>query len=184
MPTTRTTGPGAEPFDLAEAKVHLRVDGTHDDDLIEALITIVREACEDRIERTLITSTWLYEAEYLCERTRLPMGPIQSVGTVQYLDTDGALQTLPDTEWLYAAGFLLPEHNAVWPLRLARPGAARITYTAGYGATGASIPGPYIAWMKLALTDLYENRGRSSERPSVPQNFADSLLTNRLSWLP
>jgi uncharacterized phiE125 gp8 family phage protein len=184
MPTTRTTEPSVEPFDLAEAKAHLRVDDDAEDDLIEALITTVRQACEDRIERTLITSTWLYEADYMNVRMRLPMGPVQSVASVQYLDTDGVLQTLADTEWQFTAGILMPAHNKVWPLRICQPGAARITYTAGYGDAASAVPKPYIAWMKLALTDLFENRGASAERPAVPQNFAESLLTNRLSWLP
>lgn len=184
MPTTRTTGPSVEPFDLAEAKAHLRVEGSDDDALITALITTVRQACEDRIERTLITSTWVHEMDYLELRTRLPMGPVQSVASVQYMDTDGVRQTLPDDQWQFTAGILLPVHLAMWPLRLVQPGAARITYTAGYGTTGASVPKPYIAWMKLALTDLYDNRGRSSDRPAVPQQFAESLLTNRLSWMP
>lgn len=184
MPTTRTVGPSVEPFDLAEAKAHLRVDDDASDDLIELLISTVREACEDRIERTLITTTWLHEASYLRERMRLPMGPVQSITSVQYLDVDGVLQTLAGTEWQLASGFLIPAHNKVWPTRICELGAARITFTAGFGGAGADVPKPYIAWMKLALTDLFENRAASSDRPVVPQNFAESLLNNRLSWLP
>lgn len=184
MPTTRTTEPSVEPFGLAEAKTHLRVDDDAEDALIEALISVVRQACEDRIERTLITTTWLHEADYLWERTRLPMGPVQGIISVQYLDGDGVLQTLASSEWQLASGFLLPAFDKTWPVRICQPGAARIAFVSGFGNDAAAVPKPYIAWMKLALTDLYENRGASSERPAVPQNFAESLLTNRLNWLP
>jgi hypothetical protein len=47
---------GAEPVTLAEAKLHLRIDNTDDDDLISALITTARRWAEDYCDRTFIVS--------------------------------------------------------------------------------------------------------------------------------
>jgi hypothetical protein len=47
----------------------------------------------------------------------------------------------------------------------------RVSYTAGYGPTGASVPAPLRHWILCALTFLYENR-----IGELPEGFADGLL--------
>jgi Phage gp6-like head-tail connector protein len=49
---------GTEPVTLAEAKLHLRIDNTDDDDLISALITTARKWAEDYCDRTFVESTY------------------------------------------------------------------------------------------------------------------------------
>jgi len=49
---------GAEPVTLAEAKLHLRIDNTDDDDLISALITTARRWAEDYCDRTFVVSQY------------------------------------------------------------------------------------------------------------------------------
>jgi hypothetical protein len=46
-----------------------------------------------------------------------------------------------------------------------------VSYTAGYGPTGASVPAPLRHWILCALTFLYENRVGE-----LPEGFADGLL--------
>jgi hypothetical protein len=50
--------PAEEPITLAEAKLHVRQDGTADDDLITALIVAARRSCETRLRQALVTQTW------------------------------------------------------------------------------------------------------------------------------
>ena len=61
MPTIKVTDATVEPITLAQAKAHLREeqDETHNDLLISSLITVARQAAEDRLQRTLIETTWL-----------------------------------------------------------------------------------------------------------------------------
>jgi len=48
-----------EPVTLAEAKLHLRIDNTDDDDLIAALITTARRWSEDYCDRTFVQSQYV-----------------------------------------------------------------------------------------------------------------------------
>lgn len=184
MPTTRTAEPGAEPITLAEAKLHLRVDHADEDGLISGLISVARRTCEDRLERTLITTPWRLAATHFPPSGRLflSMGPVQAVSSVQYLDTSGDLQTLAGADWQLAEGLLMPAFNKSWPSTLCQPGAVRVEYTAGYGDAGGDVPAPIRHWLKLAIGDLYANRERSSDKPSVPQHFADGLLDTYKVW--
>jgi hypothetical protein len=50
---------GAEFVTLAEAKLHLRIDNTDDDDLITAFITTARRWCEDYTDRTFFLSEYV-----------------------------------------------------------------------------------------------------------------------------
>ena len=51
------TPPATEPVTLAEAKLHLRVDGSDEDALITRLISAAREQCEQELGRALADPT-------------------------------------------------------------------------------------------------------------------------------
>lgn len=191
MPTIKVTDATVEPLTLEQAKAHLREeqDETHNDLLITSLITVARQAAEDRLQRTLIETTWQGTLDAFPRgggHVQLLMPRILSIDSVKYLALDGVLTTLdpaayeldPTTE----PGLLLPAHGTIWPATRVRPGAVQIQYKAGYGTTAAAVPAPIVQWIKLALTDLYANRARSSERPALPQEFADGLLTMHKIW--
>jgi len=185
MPVIRTSAPLVEPLTLAQAKAHLRVDGSDEDTLITALIGVAREACEDRTEQTLVETAWRYTTTHLPHcGLRLMMGPVLSVQSVAYIDTNGQTQTLASDQWRLADDWLLPAYGVVWPLTLCQPAAVTVAYKCGFGSTAASVPGPLVAWMKLAIGDLFENRTANADKPAVPQHFADMLLLQRGKWLP
>jgi hypothetical protein len=54
----RATQPVVEPVSLTEAKRHLRVDSTAEDDLIASLISTARAWCEDYCDRTFVLTQW------------------------------------------------------------------------------------------------------------------------------
>jgi len=180
----RRAGPPAEePITLAEALVQLREagDGAENDAYITGLIEVVRLACEDRIERSLISTPWLLRLDAFPDAIELRQPPIIAVQSVQYLDEDGVLQTLSPAGYVLdnasEPGYLVPAPDAAWPATQSGAiNAVRVSYTAGYGVTGASVPAPLRQWMLLALTELYETRSASAERPQVRHDFADNLL--------
>lgn len=176
----RIAGPSVEPVTLAEALVHLREDEGVADDYIEALIVTARETCEERIERTLISSTWRVTMDAFPEAIRLARPPLISVQGVVYLDADGVEQTLDPQDYIVDAvsepGYVVPAPNVSWPDTQDRINTVWVNYTAGYGTTAADVPAPLRHWIKLAVGDMYSRRNRSADRAAVPQDFADGLL--------
>lgn len=202
MTVTRTAQPAVEPVTLAEAKLHLRVDHDAEDLLISGLISAARTDCENRLQRTLITTGWrltlpsfpCLDYQRLCDPVptllaqaiRLRMGDVQSVSNVTYLDPDGVQRTLSPTayelqswsgQWLLA-----PAHGGSWPATLSGLQSVTVDYVAGYGATSDSVPAPLRSWILLAVGDLYSQRLRSGDKPAVPHQFVDGLLDAYKVW--
>ena len=108
MPLTLVTPPAEEPVSLTEAKLHLRVDFAEDDALITALITAARQAAETITGRQLVTARWKMTLDSFPGPTLtsilagqafslpghailLHKCPVQSIVSIQYLDTAGVL---------------------------------------------------------------------------------------------
>lgn len=181
MNPTRTTTP-TEPVTLAEAKLHLRVDGTDEDALITAMIAAARETCEDRIEGTIPTTGWKLTLDAFPAVIKVPRGPLVSVQSVKYLDTTGVQQTLSPLDYLMdtvsTPGYIVPAYDKAWPETRDQINAVEVEYTAGGAAPAHAI----TAWMLLAIGDMYANREASSERPTVAHGFADRLLDPFRVW--
>ena len=138
------TPPAAEPLSTAEAKLHLRVDHTSDDTLISALIVAAREHVENYIVGSLVEQTRaVYLSSWPYFPFRLPCGPVQSIDSVKYTDSDGVEHTVSeDLYYLSPGGELCIEPFESWPTaRLRGPGAIEITYTTGYEPVVTVIPG-------------------------------------------
>src|SRR5687768_8644956 len=52
------SGPAVEPVSIAEAKAHLRLDGSEDDALVGALVAAARVAVEVEIRQVLVAQGW------------------------------------------------------------------------------------------------------------------------------
>lgn len=186
MSPIRTAAPAEEPVTLADAKAHLRVDVPDDDAYIEGLIAVARVAAEDRLQRTLVHTPWRLTLDGFPAAIELPMPPIVSVQSVQFRDATGQWSTLDAQDYVVDSvnepGYVVPAPGTRWPAVGAGINGVRVDYTAGYGATGSSVPAPIRHWLLLAIGDLYNQRERSAEKPVVPQNFVDSLLDAYRIW--
>jgi uncharacterized phiE125 gp8 family phage protein len=143
----QTVAPQAEPVSVAEAKAHLRVEITDDDDVIARLCAGARRRVERTIGRQLVTATWVLVKDFFApidlllprifgDLIRLPRPPLIEVLSVQYVDTAGVPQTLATTEYQVDAldepGRLRPAFGKYWPATRWQLGAVTITYNAGY----------------------------------------------------
>lgn len=182
MRLTLTTAPATEPLTLADAKLQTHVDGTAEDDLITSFIASARSEAETRTGRALITQTWTLYLDHFPESGEidLPRPPLQSVTSVQYIDTDGVLTTLATSEYTVdTSGELGRVHLAYdksWPdVRIER-NAVRVEYVAGYGAA-SDVPEDIRSWCRLRVGDLYAHREGSVTGTVVARHpFADNLL--------
>ncbi len=157
------TAPAAEPITLAEAKAHLRVDGSDDDTLIASLIGAARRHVEDLTGRALITQTWRlsWDDQFPAE-IRLPKGSLQSVDEIAYIDTAGATQILDPSAYQVDAdsepGRVVPVYGASWPVARSQPAAVTVDWTCGYGDAADDVPAPIKAAMLLLIGTLYRDR--------------------------
>lgn len=185
----RTSDPATEPLSLGDAKEHLRVDYTDDDDLISGLVTAARQHVEETTARALITQTWTLKLDSFPPDTiLLPRPPLQSVTSITYLDSDGNSQTLSsdlyDVHTGDVPGRVTRGYNDTWPLTRGIPNAVTVTFVAGYGAAAADVPAPIVHAMKLWVADAYRNREETITGTVVARmRSADALLAPyRVRW--
>lgn len=165
------TGPTVEPLSSTEAKLHLKIDpaDTTDDTLVTALIKAAREMAENYTGRALINQTWEYSfsdwphyIDPLHNYIELMPSQLSSITSITYKDVNGATQTLASTGY-EADTYNLPgrvclKFGKVWPVAQYIQNAILITFVAGYGTDGTSVPGPIKSAILLIIGHLYENR--------------------------
>jgi uncharacterized phiE125 gp8 family phage protein len=178
--------PATEPVSLVEAKLHLRVDGTTDDTLINGLIASARETVEGIARRALITQTWDLILDEFPEgdELKIPFPPLQSIVSVQYTNQDNV------TAMFAAANYAVDVYSEPGRIKLvygsAWPGSAlytlngvKVRFTAGFGAA-AAVPAKYKQAMLLLLGHWYANR----EEVAGNINLAEIPFgVNALLWL-
>lgn len=186
----RTVSPSKRAVTLPEALAQVREsdgDGGSGDTLLESYIATAHDACEQRTERALITSTWQLTMDgfpSVCFGNPLAAisilrCPVQSVTSIKYDDADGMEQTMAQTAYRVNVNAepatITPVRS--WPATLAgHTGTVRVTFTAGYGDNPADVPMPLRQWILLSVGDLYERRNASGETPVTEHGFVDNLL--------
>jgi len=190
---TRETAPALEPVTLAEAKAHLRVDISDDDDLITAIIKAAREWCEEYLDRTLIHTQWTMRMDAFPWEFKLPRPPMAQAGTttvtsVTYTLETQATATLDTSEYRVdrnsTPGVVRTVYAGTWPGHLADANAVSVTWWGGYGADGTSVPEAIRSAMLLLIGHLYENRQAAVATGAVPQDvpFGVKALLDTHRW--
>lgn len=188
--TRRTVAPARRAVTLSDALAHVReFDGDNGpgDALMEGYIAAAHDACEQRTERALITSTWRLTMDGFpaaCHGNplaaiRILRCPVQEVVSIRYDDADGVEQTMAPSAYRVNVNAEPATITPVgsWPATLAgHTGTVRVTFTAGYGDDPATVPMPLRQWILLAVGDLYERRNASGETPVTEHGFVDNLL--------
>lgn len=164
---TPITPPLSEPVTLQEAKDWLRLEHAVDDVKIQGLILTARSLAERNYDRSLISQVWQMTLPWFCSwEIRLPRGPLRSVESIKYTDTQGILQTLAPSSYLADTtndpGIVYPSFASNWPATRYQPGAVQITYQAGYGDAPA-VPEPIKSAIKVAVAWWYEHAGEEVE---------------------
>lgn len=169
----RSTEPAIEPLSLNDAKLHLRVDGTAEDTMISAYLQAARELCEEYTGRSLITQTWQLKLDdfpgnrrnphYVDSVIELPRAaPLQNVSSIQYIDANGATQTLDsdiyDVDTHSTPGRVILAYGKSWPSTRNQQHAVTVSYVTGYGDAASDVPERFVQAIRLLLGDWYENR--------------------------
>lgn len=160
---------------------------TTSDPYLAGLIAAARLWVEDTTRRALITQTWKLYLNAFDNAIEIPRAPLQSVTSITYVDTAGATQTVAasvytvDTDSVPGRVLLAPDQ--LWPTDVDdREKGICITFVAGYGASGASVPVTDLHAIKLQLEILYDRPG--PDYMAQLERARDALLaTNRVYTL-
>ncbi len=164
---TVITGPALEPVTLAEAKLWCKVDLTTDDDLIEdVLIPAARALVEDIIDQCIQTQTLeLCLDEWPDGPILLPKGPLQSVTSIKYKDSDGLETTWGASNYIVDTdsrpGRVVLAWGCSYPSFSMYPSnPIRVRYVAGTQDASPTVPVSHkikLA-MRLLISHWYQNR--------------------------
>lgn len=161
--------PLVEPVSLSDAKAHMRVDGSDEDQLIGALITAARLLVERSAGLALITQKWsvLLDAWPDGQVIELPLAPVRSVDALKVYAEDD-VSTLIDPAQYYAdlasrPARLVRRSGVHWapPGRMAN--GIGIDLTAGYGAAAGDVPETLRRAILLLSAHWFENRAAVDE---------------------
>jgi uncharacterized phiE125 gp8 family phage protein len=211
------TPPAAEPISINLAAAHCRIDDdvlAAEACLLEGWITAARDYVERTTGLQLVTATWLmtfdwfpgytapgmstypYGDFYAADRgwdekrsIRLRKPPLQSVGSIQYIDTTGTLQTLSNTLYTVDAvsqiARLTPGYGQIWPVTRAIQNAVQITFTSGFG-DASKVPAVIKTAMLMLISHWNEHReavaqGGMAEVPMAVDALLSSYWTGEYS---
>lgn len=195
----RTAEPSVEPVTLAEAKVYLSEDNSDRDSLISGLIASSRAVAENITRRSLIETGWslyldgfydwesVYGNRYVNPprfpgEIELRMCPATSAVVVYYTAPDGAhlgqslLSATDDfqVDLISEPARIRPNPDESWPeTQAGEIHSVKISFTAGYGTTAASVPQAFKDFILARTAFLYENRG---DAPAKEPEFLCGLL--------
>ena len=157
---TIVTAPAEEPVTLTEAKAYLRIDVATEDATLTAMIAAARQWLENLLRQSLVTRTLEHRLDtWPAAGYRLPQGPVQSITSVTYVDTDGASGTVDASNYTLVDGrLLLANNDATWPSASLRSQAGvAVRYVAGYGAA-AAVPQDLKLYVLAYLSVQWFNR--------------------------
>ncbi|NML88753.1 hypothetical protein HHL26_06690 [Sphingobium sp. TB-6] len=165
----------AEPLDLDEVKLHLRVVRDAEDALIGGLITAAREWVENFTGQLLVPLEITQRFDAFCNLA-LHAWPIaaDAVIAVTYVDSAGETQNIGDARLVVgnASADVAPAMGSVWPTTY---GPVGVTVTAGY-SDAAAVPQSLKQAMLLLIGSWYNNRESVSERPLTEVPMAVEML--------
>lgn len=165
---TRVIAPADPLISLDDAKAHL---GASDYDEVDDQLTALVEAATDYIEGpsgagvAMVEQTWRATLDTLPSAFSIPLGPVQSITSITYLDTEGVTQTIDPTSYHTdfdrhpaLVAFIKPR-----PTDVARvPGAVKVTFVCGYGSPEET-PAKARHACRLMVGEWFKNREASSE---------------------
>jgi uncharacterized phiE125 gp8 family phage protein len=160
------TAPAADPLTVAQLREHLRIVGSHDDDLLSAYLDAAVKLVAEEQGRALITQTWNWTLQDWPGGTGaicVPKPPLQSVTHVKYVDGNGTLTTIDSANYQVDTsgtfGAIVPASGYCWPgVNHDYVAPIQIQFVAGYGDAGSDVPETTRVAIRQLVAGWYEHR--------------------------
>jgi uncharacterized phiE125 gp8 family phage protein len=169
------------------------VDTSTDDTYIGTLITAAREWVEEYLDRAIVHQRLTMRLDAFPYEIELPRPPMATAGTttavvVTYTLGDDSTTTLPETNYRVdrnsTPGVVRQLRSGTWPANLDDYNAVTVTWWAGYGASGSSVPAAIRHAILMLVSHWYEARGATVSTGAVPQDvpFGVESLLDSMRW--
>jgi len=191
MSLAMTSPPASEPVTVADAKAHLRIDGSEEDVLIASLLLTSRLHIETALSLALVTQSWTLKLD--CwppgRDVELPLSPLRSVDEVRIKDASGVAVVVSAESYLVdlaARPARLVWNNVTPPIPRVAVNGIEIDLTAGFGADGDSVPAPLKHAILMLAAHWYEHRdpqeigGEGARIPDAVGELINPFRTIRL----
>lgn len=160
------TPPEQLPIDLADAITQCSAQHMDDDALIQGYIEAATAHVQNVTGRQLITATWEMTLDSWRSSIDIPWSPLQSVVSVQYVDTAGTTQTWATSQYRWRAtsgpfagrGRITAGYSVSYPTLYGVSDAVIVRFTAGYGDNGHDVPAPLRQAILMLVAHWYMNR--------------------------
>lgn len=164
MRLTLTVPPDDYPVSIAEANLHLRLEGdeaTTDKPLVRTMIKAATQSAQNFTARQFVTATYEMHLDSFRNEIILPRPPLQSVEEIRYIDEDEVEQVLDESVYeediFSTVGRVVLASGESWPVTSDQLNAVVVEFKAGYGDPG-DVPEDIRAAIRLTLGHLYEHR--------------------------
>lgn len=167
---------------LDDAKSHLNITHSYQDDLIQSYIDAAVDEAEAYTSRSLKIYAVTIKLTTFVDKLLLTKTPYKTGLVIKYYDEDNTLQTL-DTD-LYVLGYHYGEPVIFFndmselPTVYNRQDAIVITYDAGYGLE--VMPKQFTQFCKLLVGSFYEQRSDSVN--NLPRMSYSLIHKYKLQW--
>jgi uncharacterized phiE125 gp8 family phage protein len=175
------TPPTERAVSLNEARRHLRIEDTDQDDLIRAYIEAAEQSLS-YVGRAFKPASYALDIYgWAGTHIELPMPPLRSVTAVKAPGTNGTLATVDPSNYTVATtsegrGVLLTSTAYVWPPYSSGWVSASVEFTAGYD----TVPSNLRAAILLVAGTLFENRSGASPVPMTKLPYGIDALVGPL----
>lgn len=163
----RTVAPATGVITLPDARAHLRLTESAEDSVIQGFIDAASAYLDARdgvLGEALVTQTWRLAMD-TPEEVTLPLGPVQSIAAVQYIDAAGVTQTYSSSNYRLVGSDLELATGAVWPVVADRKEAFWVDFVAGYG-TATQVPATVKNAALMMIGEMYDARAMGAEQPT------------------
>lgn len=176
------TSPTSGAITLAEAKLHLRVTHSAEDNLINGLIIAASELCQNETGILIMPQVWEKTLDNFPDAIELPVAPVNSIVTIKYIDTAGVEQTLSGASYTLdnasntRSAWLVPASGYSWPSTYSGINGVKVRFNAGY-ADAASTPQALKQWMLLQIGHWFANRESVIVgATAIKSDYTDNLI--------
>ncbi len=180
----------AIPVTVDEARDHMRITATDENELIESLINVATDYVETFTRRRLLNTTESVTMDGFPDGYEPLYSPLSSVTSIAYTDTNGDSATVTasvyDVDTTTEPGMIRLAYGQTWPSDLrGDANGVTLTYIAGYSSDATEVPESLKMAIRLLVAHWHENREAATvargANTDLPFGVRNILWQNRYS---